>query len=195
LVRALAAPCAQKDGVGSAEGSFATVDFASSLQLNRVPFPNEPTNGKVQKEDHMTPKVSPAAPFTIPVGRELAFAGLQLAPSYVGEKKNYNLQPGVTEYQLWSASTIEWVADQGKFKARVLLEQTVTKDIVALNSWHQDFADAERAIDLVRNSLNQVGDRRVYNVFGETIDVHTSPSPGGTSHYVIEVLALIWSMM
>ena len=66
---------------------------------------------------------------------------------------------------------------------------------VALNSWHQDFADAERAIDLVRDSLNQVGDRRVYNVFGETIEIHTSPSAGGSWHYVIEVLALIWSMI
>ena len=85
--------------------------------------------------------------------------------------------------------------DQGRFKARVLIEHKVTKDIVAFNSWHQDFADAEHAIDLVRNSFKQVGDRCVYNVFGEIIEIYKSPTAAGSSHYVIEVLALIWSMI
>jgi len=128
-------------------------------------------------------------------GNEFALTGLKVFGGYVGEKRNYNLQPNVTEYRLWSASTVEWVPNQSKYKARVLIEHKSTQDIVALNSWHQDFADAERAIDLVSDSLNQVGDRRVYNVFCETIEIHTSPSVGGSSHHVAEVLALIWSMM
>jgi hypothetical protein len=121
-------------------------------------------------------------------------AGLKLSVGYVGEKKNYNLVPASTEFELWSASTIEWVPNEGKFKARVILKYKVSEDIVVLNSWHQDFSDAERAIDLIRNSLEQVGSRRAYNVFGETIEIHTSPSAGGGSHNVTEVLALIWSM-
>lgn len=143
----------------------------------------------------MAAEVSSTAPFTISPGNEFALAGLRPFSGYVGEKKNYNLQPSVTGYALWSASTIEWVPGQGKFKAHVLIEHKSTKDIVALNSWHQDFADAERAIALVSDSLKEIGDRRVYNVFGETIEIHTSPSGGGSSINVAEVLALIRSMM
>ncbi len=36
--------------------------------------------------------------------------------------------------------------------------------------------------------------RRVYNVFGEVIDVHTADHGGGVVVNVVEVLALIWSM-
>jgi hypothetical protein len=143
----------------------------------------------------MAHEASSTTLFTIPPGSDFRFAGLQLVPGYVGEKRNYNLQPNYTEYGLWSASTIEWVPEQGKFKARVLIEHKVTNDIVAFNSWHQDLTDAERAIDLVRNSFKQTGERCVYNVFGETIEIHTSPTAGGSSHYVFEVLALIWSMI
>ncbi len=112
----------------------------------------------------------------------------------VGERKNYNLQPGVTKYGLWPFSTIEWVPDKGQFKARAILEHKDTKDNIALNSWHHNFADAEQAIDLIRNSLNQVGNRRIYNVFGEITEKHTADHGGGSVVKVIEVLALIWSM-
>ncbi len=131
---------------------------------------------------------------TIPAGAELVLGGMSPL-GIVGEKKNYNLQPGVTEYTLWAASTIEWVAAQDKFHARVLVQNKTTKDIVVFNSWHQDFSDAERAIDLVSDSLNGVGERRVYNVFGETIEVHTSDMGGGSPTSVTEVRALIWSML
>ena len=66
--------------------------------------------------------------------------------------------------------------------------------MVAFNSWHQDFADAEQAISLVSDSLNGVVQRRVYNVFGEIIEVHTADIGGGPPVNVTEVLALIWSM-
>jgi hypothetical protein len=85
-------------------------------------------------------------------------------------------------------------ADKGKFNARVMLERKVTKDNVVLNSWRQDFADTERAIDLVRDSLNQVDNRRVYNIFGETIEILKAYHGGGSVVNVTEVLALILSM-
>lgn len=112
----------------------------------------------------------------------------------VGEKKNYNLQPGVTEYELWSASTVEWVPEQNKYRARAILKHKTTEDNVVINSWHEDYADAERAIDVVINSLEGVGERRLYNVFGETIEVHTSVHAGGTVN-VFEVQGLIWSFI
>jgi hypothetical protein len=36
--------------------------------------------------------------------------------------------------------------------------------------------------------------RRVYNIFGEIIEVHTADIGGGPPVNVTEVLALIWSM-
>lgn len=111
-----------------------------------------------------------------------------------GEKNNYNLQPGVTPYTLWPFSTIEWVTDQRKYRARVILQEKATKNMVAVNSWHEDYADAERAIALVSDSLNNIGPRRVYNIFAETLEVHTSDIGGGTTVTVSEVLGLIWSM-
>ena len=41
----------------------------------------------------------------------------------------------------------------------------------------------------------RAGNRRVYNIFGETIAVHTADVGGGKLITVSEVLALIWSMM
>jgi hypothetical protein len=74
------------------------------------------------------------------------------------------------------------------------IQNKKTRAMVAFNSWHQDFNDAQRAIALVSDSLNGIGDRRVYNIFGETIDVHTADIGGGAPVTVTEVLALIWSM-
>ena len=121
-------------------------------------------------------------------------AGIRLAMESIGEKKNYNFQPGVTVYQLWPFSTIEWVGDRDRYKARVIVQESRTRNLVAFNSWHEDFADAERAIALVSDSLNGVGDRRVYNIFGEIIELHTADIGAGAPVRVTEVLALIWSM-
>ena len=112
----------------------------------------------------------------------------------IGERRNYNLQPGVTHFRLWPFSTIEWVADKVKYRARVIIENTITHNNVAFNSWHQDFSDAERAIALVSESLGGTAPRRVYNIFGETIDVHLSHVSEGAPITVTEVQALIWSM-
>ena len=133
------------------------------------------------------------APRKIISGSELVLGGLKIVGT-VGERRNYNLQPEVAEYQLWPFSTIEWVAVQDKYRARVIIQHKKTSDMVAFNSWHEDFADAERAIDLVSDSLSGVGERHVYNIFGETIEVHTADIGGGTVVNVTEVLALIWSM-
>jgi hypothetical protein len=127
----------------------------------------------------------------IPIGTKKIMTGLG---SVVGTKNNYNLQPEVTNYQLWPFSTIEWVTDQNKYRARVLLKDKATNEVVAVNSWHEDFADAKAAIDLVSDSLNGVGERRVYNIFGEVIETHTSDMGGGTLTNVYEVQGLIWSM-
>jgi hypothetical protein len=133
-------------------------------------------------------------PIKISTGYELNMGGLKLHPGTIGEKKNYNLQPEVTEYELWPFSTIEWVDGEQKFRARVIVQNKVTEDSVVFNSWHHDFSDAERAIALVNESLEGRGDRKVYNIFGETIETHTSDHGGGHIVNVTEVLALIWSM-
>jgi len=143
----------------------------------------------------MAKKVRPKRAALRPVSvSDLRADGLKVAIGPIGERKNYNLQPQVTEYQLWPFSTIEWVVEQDKYRARAIIPHKTTKDMVAFNSWHQDFSDAERAIALLADSLNGIGDRRVYNVFGETIEVHTADLGGGLVVNVIEVLALIWSM-
>lgn len=121
------------------------------------------------------------------------FTGLK-SSSVIGEKKNYNFQPEVTEYNLWPFSTIEWVAAEGKYRARAMVQHKTTHNLVAFNSMHQDFGDAERPIDLLRHSLQGTAERPVYNIFGETIEVHTADIGGGAIVNVTEVLALIWSM-
>lgn len=120
--------------------------------------------------------------------------GLSRIAGTIGEKKNYNFQPGVSQYVLWPFSTIEWEPNEGKYKARVIVRHQSTNDSIVFNSWHQDYADAERAIDIVRHTLDGTAERPVYNIFGETIDMHTSDHGGGNVVNVTEVLALIWSM-
>jgi len=114
---------------------------------------------------------------------------------FVGEKKNYNFQPNITQYEKWFASTIEWVPTEGKFKARVIVKNKNSNDSVVFNSWHQDYNDAERAIAHLKDSMAGTAERPIYNIFGETIDIHTSDMGGGNLTNVTEVLALIWSMM
>ncbi len=126
-------------------------------------------------------------------GVRLDFAALKFSAA-IGEKKNYNFQPEVTEYELWPFSTIEWVAAEGKYRARAMVQHRTTHDLVAFNSWHQDYGDAERPIDLLRHSLQGTAERPIYNIFGETIEVHTADIGGGSVVNVTEVLALIWSM-
>jgi hypothetical protein len=124
----------------------------------------------------------------------ISMAALKAAAETVGERKNYDLQPEVTDYELWPFSTIEWAADQGKFRARAMVRQKQTGDIVVFSSWHADFADAERPIALLSDSLAGIGKRRVYNILAETLDVHASDLGGGKVINVVETLALIWSM-
>ncbi|MEW6144237.1 MAG: hypothetical protein AB1598_04375 [Thermodesulfobacteriota bacterium] len=126
-------------------------------------------------------------------GAAFDLAGIKFS-SVVGEKSNYNFQPEVTEYDLWPFSTIEWVTAEGKYRARAIVQHRTTRDMVAFNSWHEDFGDAERPIDLLRHSLQGTAERPVYNIFGETIEVHTADIGGGSVVNVTEVLALIWSM-
>lgn len=142
----------------------------------------------------MEKKISTEKAPKIVAGVELELGGIRRPAEEVGEKKNYNLQPGVTPYDLWPFSTIEWAVTQGKFRARVILRHTTSHDLVAVNSWHEDYADAERAIDLVSDSLNDVGERHVYNIFAETLEVHTADIGAGAPVTVLEVLGLIWSM-
>lgn len=90
-------------------------------------------------------------------------------------------------------STIEWVASYRRFKVRAIIQHVKSRDLVAFNSWHQDFGDAERAIDLLSDSLSGVGERQLYNVFGVTLDEHPADIGGGPPVSVSEVLVLIWS--
>lgn len=122
------------------------------------------------------------------------YLGLSRRSGTIGEKKNYNFQPGVSQYLLWPFSTIEWEPKECKYKARVIVRHQTTNDSIVFNSLHQDFSDAERAIDIVRQTLAGTAERPVYNIFGETIDIHTSDHGGGTLVNVTEVLVLIWSM-
>jgi hypothetical protein len=87
-----------------------------------------------------------------------------------------------------------WVADKDTYRAHVIVRHKTTFDAVVFNSWHEDYADAERAIDLVSNSPRGVEERRVYSIFGETIEVHTSPAGTGQHPSVTEVLVQMWSM-
>ncbi len=133
-----------------------------------------------------SPKITP--------GNELALAGLTTTGGMVGERRSYSLDPPTTEYELWPYSTIAWVAEKGKYRARVIIQHKTTFDAVVFNSWHEDFADAERAIDLLSNTMRGVGKRRVYFISGEIIAVSTSPPGSGSHPSITEVLVEMWSM-
>ena len=60
-------------------------------------------------------------------------------------------------------------------------------ELVFFNSYHKNFDDAERAINFV---VEGKASGKLYNIFAETIEVHTSPSFSGP---IIEALALIYS--
>jgi hypothetical protein len=109
-----------------------------------------------------------------------SLGALKLPLITVGERRNFNLQPGVTEYRLWPFSTIEWITAENRYRARAIVEHNTTHDNVAFNSYHPEYSDAERVIAAISDSLRGVGARRVYNVFGEVIDVHTADHGGGT---------------
>jgi len=110
----------------------------------------------------------------------------------VGERRNYNFQDPAN-YSLWPFTTIEQLPAEKRYKARVaVVGGTHDAGIhVVFNSYHDDFGDAERAINFVREKM-PTGE--LYNVFAETIEVHTSDVGGGTLVTVAEVLALIYSM-
>jgi hypothetical protein len=148
-------------------------------------------NKRIDVRSARTPRMSPTKTLA---AIDVRASGLKPLIGGTGERTNYNLQPGVTEYQLWPFSTIEWVVKETKYRARAIIQNKKTRALVAFNSWHQDFNDAESAIALLSDSLNGIGDRRVYNIFGETSEVHTADIGGGVPVTVTEVLALIWSM-
>ncbi|MBM3163548.1 MAG: hypothetical protein FJZ79_09640 [Chlorobi bacterium] len=125
---------------------------------------------------------------------DLSFGCVRIFPEKPGAKANYNLQPEVTVYRLWPFSTIEWVPVEGSYRARAIIQHKKCGDIVAFNSWHGDYSDAKAAIDLLSDSLNGIGSRRIYNVYGETLETHTADIGGGNVVNVTEVLGLIWSM-
>lgn len=128
------------------------------------------------------------------VGRKgLDFGTLKIT-GLIGEKENYNFQEPDTEYRLWPFSTIEWIPSEGKYKARAIVQHKTTDNLVAFNSWHEDYGDAERPIDLLRHSLQGTAERPIYNIFAETIEIHTADIGTGPPVTVTEVLALIWSM-
>lgn len=103
----------------------------------------------------------------------------------VGEKKNYNL----VNYTQYAIGTIEWVKNENRYRARVGF--TGAEGFVYFNSYHQGFKDAERMINFVKDGKVS---GKLYNIFGETIDVHTTPTRGPKGETtVIEVLGLIYS--
>ncbi len=105
--------------------------------------------------------------------------------STVGEKKNYNLQ-NYTQYQI---GTIEWIKGENRYRARVGF--TGPEGFVFFNSYHQSFDDAEHTINFVKEGKTS---GKLYNIFGETIDVHITPTPGPHGETtVVEVLGLIYS--
>jgi hypothetical protein len=140
----------------------------------------------------MSEKAKPSPEIT--PGNELKLGGLTIGGGIVGEQRNYNLDPGITQYELWPYSTITWVPEKNKYRARVIIQHKATFDAIVFNSWHEGFADAERAIELVDDSLSTAYPKRlVYNIFGETIAVNIGGGPGEFPS-VTEVLVLIWSM-
>jgi len=103
----------------------------------------------------------------------------------IGEKKNYNL----VNYSQYGIGTIEWVKNENRYQARIGF--TGAEGFVFFNSYHQDFNGAERTINFVKDGK---ASGKLYNIFAETIDVHTTPTPGPHGETtVVEVLGLIYS--
>lgn len=102
--------------------------------------------------------------------------------STVGEAKNYNLA-GYTQYYV---ATIEATASPKGYRARVGF--VGPEGHVFFNSEHQDFADAERMVNFVKEGKSS---GRLYNIFAKTLEIHTSPGPPPVT--VVEVLGLIYS--
>ena len=101
----------------------------------------------------------------------------------VGEKRNYNL----IKFDLYSVGTIHYEPAENRFRSRIGFAHKEVTEHVFFNQYHQDFNDAERAINFVKEGK---ANGKLYNIFGETIEIHTSPSFSGN---IIEVLALIYS--
>lgn len=99
-----------------------------------------------------------------------------------GERTNYNL----SQYTQYHVSTIEYVVSEKRYRARIGF--TNSEGYVFFNSNHEDFLDAERTINFVKEGK---ASGKLYNIFAETIGVHTSPTLG----QVTEVLSLIYSFV
>jgi hypothetical protein len=105
--------------------------------------------------------------------------------STVGEKKNYNLQ----NYLQYGIGTIEWIKNENRYRARVGF--TGPEGFVYFNSYHQSFEDAQHTINFVKEGKTS---GKLYNIFGETLEVHITPTPGPHGETtVVEVLGLIYS--
>lgn len=108
-----------------------------------------------------------------------------LLPSTIGEKKNYNLK----DYTIYSIGTIEWLPAENRYRARVGF--TGAEGFVFFNSYHQSLTDAQYTIEFVKTG-NATG--KLYNIFAQTIEIHTTPTPGPNGEKtVVEVLGLIYS--
>lgn len=115
----------------------------------------------------------------------------------VGERRNYNFQDP-DNYTVWPFSTIEQLDEEEQggckcYRARVIVVGNKVDEglNIVFNSYHQDFSDAERAIEFAKEKI-PTGE--VYNIFGETFDVHTADHGGGKIVTVVEVRVVIWSM-
>ena len=101
----------------------------------------------------------------------------------VGQRSNYNL----AQYTFYSVGTIEWEGSANRYHARVGFTAP-DGHYVFFNSYHPSFEDAEHTVHYVRDGK---ASGNLYNIYGETIDVHTSPTLGLTC----EVLSLIYSFV
>lgn len=105
--------------------------------------------------------------------------------STLGEKKNYNLR----NYEFYAIGTIEYDPSSGLFKARVGF--TGAEGFVFFNSYHKNFDDAHYTVNFIKDGK---ASGKLYNIFAQTIEVHTTPTPGPHGETtVVEVLGIIYS--
>lgn len=107
-----------------------------------------------------------------------------MAPPIVGEKRNYNLA-GYTQYNV---ATIENTSTPKGYRARVGFKGP--EGYVFFNSDHEDFDDAQRMVNFVKDGK---ANGKLYNIFAQTIDIHTSQISPKKTETTFEVLGLIYS--
>lgn len=92
----------------------------------------------------------------------------------------------MVNFDLYSVGAIVYKPAEDRFHFRVGIENKGVTEYGFFNCFHDNFDDAERSINIVVVESNAGG--KLYNVFAETIEVHTSPS---FSSPMIEALALM----